>query len=253
MTTRKRRTTRTAGPVTLAIDIGGSGLKAMLLSSTGKPLTERFRVETPRPATPRAVMGALRKLVPAGLAFDRVSVGFPGVVADGVVRTAPNLHRSWSGFDLAGAIRRSTRRPTLALNDAGVQGHGAIRGKGVEVCVTLGTGFGFALFVDGHYVPNVELGHHPFRKGRTYEEHLGAPALERLGRNRWNRVLSRVIQVLDRTFNYRTLYLGGGNARKVTLDLPTNVKTVDNVAGLLGGVKLWERVAREKANVDRRH
>jgi polyphosphate glucokinase len=241
MIRRTRSTARETGPVTLAVDIGGTGLKAMLLSSTGKPLTERFRVATPRPATPRAVLGALWRLVPAGAAFDRVSVGFPGVVQDGVVRTAPNLHRSWSGFDLAGAVRRHARRATLVLNDAGVQGHGAIRGRGVEVCVTLGTGFGFALFVDGHYVPNVELGHHPFRKGRTYEDLLGDRALRREGKRRWNRNLARAIDLLDRTFNFRTLYLGGGNARMVTLRLPPNVKTVDNVAGLVGGVRAWRR------------
>ena len=226
---------------TLCIDVGGTGIKAMVVAADGTPLSERLRVETPQPATPAAMTLALRTIVPDPGTFDRISVGFPGVVQDGVVRTAPNLDRSWAGFDLAAAIRQGTNKPLRVLNDAGVQGHGAIRGKGVEVCVTLGTGFGFSLFVDGRYVPNVELGHHPFRKGRTYEEVLGKKALARLGRKKWNRMLARAIEQIGRTFNYDALYLGGGNSAKVAIDLPSNVKRVDNVSGLLGGVKLWDR------------
>lgn len=228
-------------PRTLCIDVGGTGLKSMVVSAQGKPLTERVRVETPRPATPRAVLAALQAMIPPRAGFDRVSVGFPGVVVEGVVKTAPNLHRSWADVDLATSILKLTGRPTRVLNDAGVQGHGVVQGRGVEICVTLGTGFGFSLFVNGHYVPNVELGHHPFHKGKTYEELLGARGLEKAGRKRWNKVLERAVAQLEDTFNFRILYLGGGNARKITLRLPRNVRLVDNVAGLLGGVKLWER------------
>jgi polyphosphate glucokinase len=237
----KRGPRRPTRPRTLCIDVGGTGLKSMVVSPEGKPLTRRARIDTPHPATPRATAAAVRKIIPARGAYDRVSVGFPGVVIDGVVKTAPNLAPSWAGFDLAGAIRRFTRRPTRVLNDAGVQGHGVIRGRGVEVCITLGTGFGFSLFVDGRYVPNVELGHHPFRRGKTYEEELGKRALARLGKKKWNKMLARAIQQLDRTFHYHVLYVGGGNAARVQVALPRNVKLVDNVSGLLGGVKLWDR------------
>lgn len=230
-----------SGPRTLCIDIGGTGIKTLVVSTRGRPLGERARVETPRPATPRAVAAALRTIVPDPRTYDRISVGFPGVVLGGVVRTAPNLDASWAGFDLAGTIRKVTGKPTRVLNDAGVQGYGVIRGKGVEVCVTLGTGLGFSLFVDGRYVPNVELGHHPFRKGKTYEQLLGDRALGRLGRTKWNRMLARAIAQIHDTFNYDALYIGGGNSRNVAIELPRDVKRVDNVAGLLGGVKLWER------------
>ena len=226
---------------TLCIDIGGTGLKTMIVSANGKPLSERTRIDTPRPATPRAIGAALLKTMPDRTQFDRVSVGFPGVVVDGVTRTAPNLHPSWAGFDLATWVLRATGRPTRVLNDAGVQGHGVIQGRGTEVCVTLGTGFGFSLFVNGHYVPNVEFGHHPFRKGKTYEELLGDAALKRRGKGKWNKTLAAAVTQLQETFNFRLLYLGGGNARNVDVTLPRNVKLVDNVAGLLGGVKLWER------------
>jgi len=226
---------------TLCIDIGGTGLKTMIVSANGKPLSERTRIDTPRPATPRAIGAALLETFPERALFDRVSVGFPGVVVDGVTRTAPNLHPSWAGFDLATWVLRATGRPTRVLNDAGVQGHGVIQGRGTEVCVTLGTGFGFSLFVNGHYVPNVEFGHHPFRKGKTYEELLGDAALKRRGKGKWNKTLAAAVAQLQETFNFRVLYLGGGNARNVDFTLPRNVKLVDNVAGLLGGVKLWER------------
>lgn len=229
-----------AGPRTLAVDVGGSGVKAMLLSAAGRPLSERLRVATPHPATPAAVLRTLKKLVAGRVAFDRVSVGFPGVVLDGVVKIAPNLDPSWADFELEPAIRRLFGKPARVLNDAGIQGYGAIEGEGVEVCITLGTGFGFSLFLDGQYVPNIEMGHHPFRKGRTYEEALGAKALARAGRKKWNRTVARAIDQLGRTFNYRVLYVGGGNAARVTIELPGNVKVIDNLAGLLGGVKLWD-------------
>ncbi|MGC4000883.1 MAG: ROK family protein [Anaeromyxobacter sp.] len=228
-------------PRTLCVDIGGSGIKTMVVSLQGDPLSERSRIQTPRPATARAVVSALRSVAPDPSGFERVSVGFPGVVREGVVFTAPNLDPSWAGFDLAAALRKATDRPVRVLNDAGVQGHGVIHGRGVEICITLGTGFGFALFVEGRYVPNIELGHHPFRKGKTYEDLLGNAALEKRGRKRWQRTLLKAVDQLQRTFNFDALFVGGGNAAKLTVELPANVKRVENVSGLLGGVKLWER------------
>src|SRR4051812_70324 len=104
---------------TLAIDIGGTGLKALLLGPDGAALTDRVRVETPRPATPEALLPAIFALVEPLGAFDRVSVGFPGVVVDGVTISAPNLHKRWAGFDLAKAITEKLSRPVRVLNDAG--------------------------------------------------------------------------------------------------------------------------------------
>src|SRR5262245_19021667 len=107
-------------PRTLAIDIGGTGLKAMLLGSDGTALGDRARVATPHPATPSAVLPALFELIGPIGEFERVSVGFPGVVVEGVTRTAPNLDPSWAGYDLAKAIGDRTGRPVRVLNDAGV-------------------------------------------------------------------------------------------------------------------------------------
>ncbi|MGO8997197.1 MAG: ROK family protein, partial [Polyangiaceae bacterium] len=111
MKAAKRRATTAEEPRTLAIDIGGTGLKAMVLDRAGKELTERLRVPTPRPATTKAILAALKAMLPAAGAFERVSCGFPGVVVDGTTRTAPNLHPSWVGFDLAQALHRMTHRP----------------------------------------------------------------------------------------------------------------------------------------------
>ena len=144
-------------PRTLAVDIGGTGLKTIVLDATGKPLTERLRVDTPRPATPKAILAALVGMAKQQGEFERVSVGFPGVVRRGVTETAWNLDPRWVGTDLRSALAKALRKPVRTANDADVQGLGVIRGEGVELVITLGTGFGSSLFVDGHLVPNVQL------------------------------------------------------------------------------------------------
>jgi polyphosphate glucokinase len=225
---------------TLAIDIGGTGVKALLLDERGGMLTERVRLETPRPATPDAVIGVIDQLVKQLGAFDRVSVGFPGVVVDGVIKTAVNLHPDWVDVPLASALTKRFERPTRVLNDAGVQGYGVIKGKGVEMLLAFGTGMGCGLYTDGHYVPNLELAHHPFKKGLTYEEYVGGVALEVIGKKRWNKRVARVVETVLPIFNPTRLYLGGGNAKHLKIELPPNVEIVSNVAGLLGGIRLWE-------------
>lgn len=225
---------------TLAIDIGGTGLKALVLDERGDRLTERVRVETPSPATPEAVVTALVNLVKPLEPYERVSVGFPGVVVGGATRTAPNLDPSWKNFELRESLEHRLKKPVRVLNDAGVQGFGVIDGKGVEMVLTLGTGMGAALYIDGRYVPNLELAHHPFRGKKTYEEYVGGAALEKVGKKKWNKRVAEVIGQVNPIWNPRRLYIGGGNAKHLRLDLPSNVRVTDNVAGLLGGIKLWD-------------
>ena len=224
---------------TLAIDIGGTGLKALVLALDGTALTDRVRVETPRPATPEAILGALWPLVEPLGEYHRISIGFPGVVIAGVVRTAPNLHKSWRDFDLAGTVNQRLRRPVKVLNDAGVQGYGVIEGHGVEMVLTLGTGLGCALYLDGHYVPNLELAHHPFRGRRTYEDYVGRKALDKVGKKRWNKRVRRVIEQIIPVWNPRRMYIGGGNAKHLKGELPEIVTVTSNIAGLMGGIALW--------------
>lgn len=227
------------GPRTLAIDIGGSGLKMFVLDAAGNPLTERTRKRTPKKPGPKEVLRLISKMIPAHGEFDRVSVGFPGVVVEGEVRTAVNLDPGWHGFNLAVAIAESTGKPARVANDADVQGLGSIEGRGVELVLTLGTGMGSALFLDGRLVPNLELPHHPFYKGKTYEECVSEEARKKLGRKRWNRRVKQAVDLLREIFNYRVLYLGGGNAKRLEFKLPDDVRIVPNVAGLLGGIALW--------------
>lgn len=226
------------GPYTLAVDIGGTGVKSMLLDATGRQSGNRVRQPTPRPATPQAVLAVIKTMLP-DTPYDRLSVGFPGVVVDGVIHSAPNLHKSWAGFNLQGALADLTGRPARVLNDAGIQGLGVISGRGVELVLTLGTGMGFALFVEGRYVPNLEMAHHPFAKGRTYEECIGNAARIEAGNRKWNKRVGQILTLVQRIFNPSVIYIGGGNAEKLKGELPGNVKRVENVAGLLGGIKLW--------------
>lgn len=224
---------------TLSVDIGGSGIKAIVLDTNGNPQTERSRQETPQPATPDAVISAIAQLASSRGEFDRVSVGFPGVVRNGVTETAANLDSKWIGFDLGTTLSQRLAKPVRVVNDADMQGLGAVSGQGLELVITLGTGFGSALFLAGKLVPNLELGHHEFRKGETYEEQLGRAALEDVGSKKWNTRLEKAIASLEHLFNYDHLYIGGGEAKKVTLDLPPNAKIIPNLSGLLGGIALW--------------
>ncbi|MFM9266571.1 ROK family protein [Tychonema sp. BBK16] len=224
---------------TLAVDIGGSGIKVMVLDGEGTPQTERSRLETPQPPKPEPVLEAIASLAGGQGEFDRVSVGFPGVVCRGIIKTAVNLDPSWIDFDLATTLKDRLGKPVRVANDADIQGLGAVAGTGVELVVTLGTGFGSALFVDGILVPNLELGHHPFRKGETYEQQLGRLALDTVGVKRWNRRLEKAIICLQNLFSLDYLYIGGGNTKKIVFEIPPKVKVVPNVSGLLGGIALW--------------
>ncbi|HEX3769973.1 MAG TPA: ROK family protein [Polyangiaceae bacterium] len=227
-------------PYTLAIDIGGTGLKALVLDRAGAAVKERVRVDTPRPATPAAVLSGLAALVHTLGSFDRVSVGFPGVVVRGVVKTAPNLHKTWANVKLAEKLAKVLGAPTRVLNDAGVQGLGLIEGEGLEMVLTLGTGMGCALFYEGTYIPNLELAHAPFKKGRTFEDYVGNAALEAHGKKKWNRHVAEVIATIDPVWNPDRIYLGGGNVKHLKLEASPHVRIGSNAAGLLGGIALWE-------------
>jgi polyphosphate glucokinase len=228
------------GPRTLAIDIGGTGLKASVLDAEGKMLHDRVRVETPVGKPPEGIVEALAGLVAPLPAYDRISVGFPGVVRDGRVRTAANLgHPAWIGFDLARALQKRLKKPTRVVNDADMQGLAAVKGKGVELVVTLGTGFGTALYLDGRLAPHLELAHHPFRKGESYEEQLGNAARKKAGAKKWNKRIQRAIDTLRLLIHFDHLYIGGGNAKKITFTPDADVTIISNEAGIKGGVALW--------------
>ena len=225
---------------TLAVDIGGSGLKAAILDPNGTLTTERIRMATPVGAHPDAMVAMLAEFVRELPGYTRISAGFPGMVRDGVVLTAPNLgHDAWSGYDLATALQEALGRPARVANDADVQGLAVISGKGVEMVLTLGTGFGTALYKDGQMCPHLEISQQPFRKGETYDEHIGDAARREAGNGKWQKRVLRAIDNMRTLTHFDHLYIGGGNAKKLTAELPDDITIVNNLAGISGGVGLW--------------
>lgn len=226
----------------LAIDIGGSGLKAAILSSDGEMITERLRIVTPHPCTPEGLVDALIKLIEPLAGFENVSVGFPGVVRNGKIITAPNLGTEvLKGFDLAAALQQPLGKPVRVINDADMQGYGAIEGKGLEMVITLGTGFGSGLFMDGQLAPHLEIAHLPFRKDKDYDQQIGDKARKKIGKKAWNRRVERAIKMLRVLTNFDKLYIGGGNADRINFKLDPDVKIISNTCGVRGGAWLWRK------------
>jgi len=225
---------------TLCIDIGGTGIKMIVLDPEGQPLNERARELTPKPATWSAMLDVIRSMLKRQPKFERISVGYPGVVRQGVTLTAANLDPSWIGKNLQTELESMSGVPTRVINDADLQGYGVIDGEGVEMVLTLGTGVGSALFLDGRLVPNLELGHHPFQKDKTYEERLSDAELKEHGKQKWSKRVGEMIELLSAIFNYDKLHIGGGNAEHIKVDLPDNVSIFENVEGMTGGIRLWD-------------
>ena len=208
----------------------------MIVNEVGEPIGERLRLPTPKRKTPPSVLKTIHRLAKLSGRFHRVSVGFPGTIRNGVILDAVNLDPSWKHFNLIAALRK---KPVRAANDADVQGYGAISGKGVELVLTLGTGVGSSLFIDGRLVPNLEVG----------KNRLRGSELERIGKKLWNNRLLKVIAKLEKMFHYDRLYIGGGNAVQVDIGrVPGNVTVVSNLNGLLGGIALWEEAGHFAAS-----
>jgi polyphosphate glucokinase len=239
-------------PRTLAIDIGGTGIKAALLDDAGSLIGERQRVPTPpKPVTPGDLVRAIDEVAAPLGTYERVSVGFPGYVRDGRVITAPNLGTdALAGFDLQSVLAEHLGKPVRVLNDADVQGFGAIKGEGLEMVLTLGTGAGTALFRDGEIMPHLELAHHPVSGNKTYEEYIGNAARKKKGRKAWNKRVAKVIDILREVVRFDHLYLGGGNAKDITFPLPPDVTIVPNTDGLTGGIRLWQKNPTADAAAD---
>jgi polyphosphate glucokinase len=226
----------------LAIDIGGSGIKAAILNYEGEMLTERIRVKTPHPCKADVLVEIITKLVEPLTGFDFVSVGFPGVVRHGKIVTAQNLvTEELRGFDLASALRERLGKPLKVINDADMQGFGAINGIGLEMVITLGTGFGSALFMDGELAPHLEIAHLPFKNDRTFDQQIGDKARRKVGKREWNRRVKRAIETVRVLTNFDKLYIGGGNASRITFKLEPDVTTISNEFGIRGGAWLWKK------------
>jgi polyphosphate glucokinase len=239
---------------TLSVDCGGTRLKALLLDETGGQIGERVRIRTPYPLGPEHFVSELLQLSAVLGGFDRATVGMPGMIRHGHVVSTPHyprlagpftpldpvLDQRWRGFDAQQALTDAFGRPTRVLNDAEVQGAAVVTGAGLELVLTLGTGLGSAIFDDGVLAPHLELSHHPFRHGQTYDQQLGNHALKALGDRRWGRRVRRAIEVLRPVVYFDRLFVGGGSAKHLPADLGADVTIVSNTAGLLGGVRAWD-------------
>jgi len=237
----------------IGVDVGGSGIKAGAVDTeSGQLLSPRLRVATPNPSTPDAVVRSIVRLVKkAGAGLDPrtpVGVGVPCVVLNGVTMTAANIDPAWVRFEAESALTRALKRPVYVLNDADAAGlaemrFGAGKGKnGVVLILTLGTGVGSALFVDGRLVPNTELGHMEIR-GRDAERRSAAAARTRRGLSwkAWATDLDEHLDAIDRILWPSLLILGGGVSKRderfiprLTTRPPVVAATLENDAGIVG-------------------
>jgi len=255
-------TTTPEHPFTLAVDIGGTGLKASVLDATGAMVADRVKVPTPYPLPPDKLTATLKRLIAPLPTAARASVGFPGMVRNGLILSAPHfstvsgpgsavdpqIERQWDHFDLAHELTRELGVPTKVANDADIQGAAVVEGKGLELVITLGTGFGTGLFYNGVLLPHLEIAHQPFRKGEEYDEQLGEAARKEIGEDRWNKRVTKAIANMRALTAFDHLYIGGGNSRRVLRHhLPDDVTVVDNAAGILGGIRLWVPVRHPDA------
>jgi polyphosphate glucokinase len=235
---KKKTIKKTTGNV-LTIDIGGSNIKGTVLDNKGKIIEPYKKEPTPLPATPAAVIATIKNLVSQFTAFDKISVGFPGYVKEGVVHTAPNLGKGWAKTDLAKKLSATFKKPVRIVNDADLQGLGVAKGNGFEIVITLGTGFGTAFLMNGKLLPHMELAHHPLNGKRDYDDYIGEAKLLKIGKKEWKKRIRKVLGILLTVFNYDHLYISGGNAGLITFQLAKNISIVSNKDGIKGGARLW--------------
>jgi len=233
----------------LGIDIGGSGVKGAPVDVRAGALTaERFRVPTPQPADVSGVVGAVREVTAQFPVAERIGVTFPGVVVDGVTRTAANVDQSWIDAPAARLFAEAVGRPVVVLNDADAAGvaemeFGAGRGQaGVTIMLTFGTGIGSAVFLDGKLVPNTELGHLELH-GHDAEDRASDRAREEedLDWPQWAHRVQTYLRHVEALFQPNLFIIGGGVSKKADRFLPlVKVRTpvvpaaLQNNAGIIG-------------------
>jgi polyphosphate glucokinase len=219
----------------LAIDVGGSHVKARVF---GRRDMRQF--ESGPTLTPRQMVARIHKLT-GDWNYDAVTIGYPGVVLHGKIIAEPhNLGKGWVGFD----FRKALGRPTHILNDAAMQAIGSYEG-GRMLYLGLGTGLGSALIVDGIVAP-MELAHLAFKKGRTYEDYVGAQGLKRLGGKKWRQAVKEVVEQLTAVLEADYVVIGGGNARKLKR-MPKNARLGSNDFAFIGGFRVWHHAEKPQA------
>jgi polyphosphate glucokinase len=214
--------------IVLVIDVGGTHVKVL---ATGRK--EPVKIPSGPNMTAKKMV---RKVLNAtsGWSYSCVSIGYPGPVANGRPLSEPrNLGGGWVGFD----FRKAFGRPVKVINDAAMQALGSYHG-GRMLFLGLGTGMGSALIIDGVLEP-MELGHLPYKKGRTYEDYVGLRGLRRLGKKKWRKRVADVVAKLKSALRVDYVVLGGGNA-KLLKKLPPQARLGNNTMAFTGGLRLWE-------------
>ncbi len=215
----------------LVIDVGGTHVKVL---ATGRKAHRE--VESGPTMTAEQMVAAVKHLVP-DWKYEAVSIGYPGpVVHDRPLHEPYNLGGGWGGFE----FRAAFGRPVKLINDAAMQALGSYKG-GRLLFLGLGTGLASAMVVD-HIVQPMELGHLPYRKGRTYEDYVGLRGLNRLGKKRWRQHVLLVIEQLQAALEPDDVVIGGGNAKRLA-ELPMGCRFGDNANAFVGGFKLWKEHA----------
>jgi polyphosphate glucokinase len=232
----------------LTIDIGGSHIKATILNPKGELQKDYEKKVTPVPANPQNVLDTIKDLVKNFPEYSKISVGFPGYVKNGIVYTAPNLGSDyWKSIPLRDLLSAQLGKPVHVVNDADLQGLGVASGNGLELVITLGTGLGTALLYNGTLLPHLEFAHHPITKSKDYDQYIGEKVMEKIGEERWNRRMQKVLSILKTVFNYDRLYISGGNATKLRFKLDENIFIVSNKDGIKGGARLWQQKSLQQA------
>ena len=233
----------------LGIDIGGTGCKGAVVNvKTGEFMTERFRLPTPQPATPEAVGGTIKEIVKHFNWSGKIGMGFPAIMKNGVAKSAANIHESWLNFDVEKYFSKLLKLPVKVTNDADAAGVAAIRfgagkgQKGVVLFLTIGTGIGSAVFLDGKLLPNTEFGHLYFKK-EIAEKTISNRVRKDNGISfkKWGKMWTPYIAHLERIISPDLIILGGGGGKKFKEFAPylkSEVKIIpailQNNAGIIG-------------------
>lgn len=238
----------------LGIDVGASGIKGAIVDvENGKFVSERFRLEMPKPATPEAATEVIGKIVEHFGYKGKIGIGFPAVVKNNVALTASNLDKSWIGCNVADIVGAHTGCEVVVANDADVAGLAEMRfgiGKGemgTVVLITIGTGLGTAVFTDGHLLRNTELGHLLLRNGMVAEKYAASSVQKReeLSWKKWAKRFNEYLELVEFYLQPNLILLGGGSSKyfedykeKFTIQTPVRPAKLLNSAGIIGAAAL---------------
>lgn len=258
-------TPKSGTPRTLAIDCGGGGIKTALFDSGSFQIGPVQRTAVTYPFAPDDLFAIIAEHSAIHGTFERITLGMPGMIRHGMVvytphyirksgphtRILPDLEAAWTGFDMQGHLEDTYGVPSLVLNDAEVAAAGVVSGVGLELVLTLGTGLGSAYLDNGKLAPHLEISHAPMQWGLVYDDVVGEAERLRLGDSAWSRRVYKAIESLWPVFRWDTLYLGGGNAARITNTIRgrlSNVQFVSNMVGMSGGVRAWSMASPRPRN-----